>query len=77
MYLFKKRSWFYVPASVAGTFIALVTLTLNTWFFLAIDRNSHSVSDTLINFFPYFVSFWTVYGWIASNTSAKNSAATQ
>jgi putative effector of murein hydrolase LrgA (UPF0299 family) len=77
MLLFKKYSWFYIPSSVAGFLIAFITITLNIWFFLAIDRSSHSVSDTLINFFPYCVSFWTVYGWIASNTSGKKSSITQ
>jgi hypothetical protein len=37
--------------------------------FMAIDRNSHSVSDTLYGIFPYFVSACTLLFWVASNTS--------
>jgi len=37
--------------------------------FIAIDRNSHSNTDTLYGIFPYFVSAFTLLFWIASNNS--------
>lgn len=38
----------------------------------AVDRHSHSASDTLYGIFPYFVSVFTILFWIASNTSVYN-----
>ena len=70
MIWFKKNGWVHIPVSIIGIIVALVTLALNVWFFLVIDSHSHSGSDTLINFFPYCVCFWAVYGWIARNTSS-------
>jgi hypothetical protein len=39
--------------------------------FLAVDRHSHSASDTLYGVFPYFVPAFVILGWIASRTSSK------
>jgi hypothetical protein len=39
--------------------------------FLAVDRHSHSVSDTLYGIFPFFVPAFGILGWIASHTSSK------
>jgi hypothetical protein len=75
---FKPIGWIYYPVSFAGWVITIITLLLCVQFFVAIDRNSHSVSDTLINFFPYAVLFIMITGWIASKTSGieKNRAST-
>ena len=66
---FKKSAWVYLPVSWQGFAVSLFALGLCTWFFIAIDRNSHSVSDTLINFFIYFsaIIFW--WKWVAEKTS--------
>lgn len=66
---FKRLGWIYLPVHVIGVFISVGALALNGMFFVAIDRNSHSVSDTLINFFVYFtcVAFW--WKWVAEKTS--------
>ena len=37
--------------------------------FLAVDRHSHSVSDTLYGVFPYFVCSFLAVNWVASRTS--------
>mgnify|MGYP001563454713 CR=1 FL=1 len=46
--------WFaaYYPVSWGGWVIVFLTAAVLVYFFLAVDRNSHSVSDTLINFVP-------------------------
>ncbi|MBI5917250.1 MAG: hypothetical protein HY842_17915 [Bacteroidetes bacterium] len=67
--LFKKTGWFYLPCSIPGWVIFLVYVAVNVQFFTAIDRNSHSASDTLINFFPYFISLSAFYCWIAYHTA--------
>ena len=67
--LFKKVGWFYLPCSLVGWLVSGVYLAVNVQFFMAIDRNSHSASDTSINFFPYFISLSVFFWWIASNSA--------
>jgi len=66
---FKKFGWTYIPVHIWGLIITLGVIAADVWFFMAIDRNSHSVSDTLINFFVYFTctAFW--WKWVAEKTS--------
>jgi len=66
---FKKIGWMYLPVHFMGLIVSLFAIAFSAWFFFAIDRNSHSVSDTLINFFVYFtcVAFW--WKWVAEKTS--------
>jgi len=66
---FKRMGWIYLPVHAIGVLISVLALGLNVMFFVAIDRTSHSVSDTLINFFVYFtcVAFW--WKWVADKTS--------
>jgi hypothetical protein len=66
---FKKTGWFYIPVSVIGVIISLLAISFCISVFLAIDRNSHSVSDTLYGIFPYVVSVFTIVYWIGGNTS--------
>ena len=66
---FKKVGWIYIPTSVIGTIITLFVFIFCVTVFTAVDRNSHSVSDTLYGIFPYFVSAFTILFWIAGNTS--------
>jgi hypothetical protein len=68
---FKKTGWFYIPTSVIGALISLFVIAFCVTVFLAVDRNSHSVSDTLYGIFPFFVSAFTILFWIAGNTSKK------
>jgi hypothetical protein len=41
--------------------------------FLAVDRASHSVSDTFYGIFPYLVPCWMLTYWVASKTSAPQA----
>ena len=66
---FKRVGWIYIPTSVIGTIITLFVFIFCVTVFTAVDRNSHSVSDTLYGIFPYFVSAFTILFWIAGNTS--------
>ncbi len=67
--LFKKYGLIFIPISFLGLIITLLTVIFCETVFVAIDRNSHSVSDTLYGIFPYFVSAFTILFWIAGNTS--------
>jgi hypothetical protein len=39
--------------------------------FTAVDRHSHSVSDTLYGVFPSFVCTFLMLDWIAGRTSSE------
>jgi hypothetical protein len=66
---FKPWGWIYRPISWQGVLIILLTLAFCVQVFLAVDRHSHSVSDTLYGIFPYIVPASMVLNWIASKTS--------
>lgn len=68
---FRKIGWIYVPVSFIGVVVLLLTIAFCVNVFIAIDRHSHSVSDTMYGIFPYFVSAFTILFWIAGNTSKK------
>lgn len=53
---FKRKLYGYgwTPATWQGWFTLVIFLGFNIWNFLRIDSQSHSVSDTLINFVPVF-----------------------
>ena len=69
---FKRVGWFYLPVSVTGIIIALSALAFCVQVFLAVDRHSHSVSDTLYGIFPFFACAFLLFDWIAARTSDKN-----
>jgi len=66
---FKQWGWLYVPASVPGFVICFATLGFCASVFLAIDRHSHSATDTLYNVFPFFTCAFLLWDWIGARTS--------
>ena len=69
---FKAWGWIYRPVSWQGGLLVLFALMFCIQVFVAVDRNSHSVSDTLYGVFPYIVPALIVLYWIASKTSVPN-----
>lgn len=67
---FKPWGWIYRPTSWQGFLVCLLSLTFCIQVFIAVDRNSHSVSDTLYGVFPYFVPSLIILYWVASKTSS-------
>ena len=68
---FRPWGWTYRPASVAG-WLALAAVTLFcVQVFAAVDRHSHSVSDTLYGVFPYFACSFLLWNWLASKTAGE------
>ena len=67
---FKKKGWIYIPSSAIGTILYFITVLFCVTVFTAVDRHSHSVSDTLYGIFPFFISAFTVLFWVAQNTSS-------
>jgi hypothetical protein len=66
---FKQWGWLYLPASVPGAIIFLTVLGFCVQVFIAIDRHSHSVSDTLYGVFPFFTCAFLLWDWIGVRTS--------
>jgi hypothetical protein len=68
---FKEWGWFYRPVAWPGWLAVTLTTVFCLQVFGAIDRHSHSASDTLYGIFPYWVSAFTLLAWIASRTSQR------
>ena len=66
---FRRFGWFHFPASVPGAVVFLVAAGFCVNACIAIDRHSHSVSDTLYGVFPFFVCTFLLVDWIARSTS--------
>lgn len=72
---FKPWGWIYRPVSVAGVAAVVLVLIFCAQVFLAVDRHSHSVSDTLYGVFPYIVPCLMLLNWLASKTSQDSGGA--
>jgi hypothetical protein len=66
---FASWGWIYRPVSVEGVLVVLIALAFCVQVFLAVDRHSHSVSDTLYGVFPFWVPALIVLNWIAGKTA--------
>ena len=68
---FKHVGGFYYPIHAIGWLATLTAAAICVWFFIALDRHSHSASDTLTRFFVYAtcVAFW--WKWLAESTSER------
>jgi hypothetical protein len=66
---FKPWGWLYLPVSAPGFFATLLPLAFAVNVFLAVDRRSHSVSDTLYGIFPFWVPTFLLWVWLAARTS--------
>ena len=66
---FKPWGWIYRPVSWQAVIVILLALAFCVNVFIAIDRNSHSVSDTLYGIFPFVVPTLMLLNWVASKTS--------
>jgi amino acid permease len=69
---FKRCGWFYMPVSLAGYILCLLALVFCAQVFIAIDRHSHSASDTLYGVFPFYACTFLLFDWIARRT-CRNS----
>jgi len=66
---FKRWGWVHRPVSWQGATVALVALLFCAQAFVAIDRHSHSVSDTLYGIFPYCACAFLLLNWVAAHSS--------
>jgi len=68
---FKRLGWFYVPASLPGAILCVLAFLFCLTVFRAVDRHSHSASDTLYGVFPFFASTFLLLDWIGGRMSDK------
>jgi len=68
---FKRLGWFHIPVSVPGVIATLLAVAFCIHVFLAVDRRTHSVSDTLYGVFPYFACAFLLLNWLARNTDRQ------
>jgi hypothetical protein len=73
---FKRVGWFYFPVSLPGIVITLAALAFCAQVFLAVDRHSHSASDTLYGVFPFSACAFLLLDWIAGRTCGKKQNET-
>jgi drug/metabolite transporter (DMT)-like permease len=66
---FVSWGWVFRPVRWPGFVVVLLAAIFCVQVFLAVDRTSHSVSDTLYGVFPFFVPCLMLLYWIASKTS--------
>ena len=66
---FVAWGWVYRPVSWEGAVVVALALAFCVNVFLAVDRRSHSVSDTLYGIFPFVVPCLVLLNWVASKTS--------
>jgi len=67
---FKRVGWFYLPVSSAGIALWVAAVIFCLTVFIAVDRRSHSATDTLYGIFPFFVCTFLMVDWIGGRTSA-------
>jgi hypothetical protein len=68
---FKRRGWFYQPVSLLGWSVTLAALAFCVQSFVAVDRHSHSASDTFYRFYPLAAPTFLGLMWVASCTCAE------
>ncbi len=59
-----RRGWGFVPISWQGWLILWFYLFSVVYYFFDINRISHSVGDTLLNFLPGFGGLSSFFVWI-------------
>ncbi len=68
---FKRFGWFYCPVSAPGLMVCGLAILFCWVVFRAVDRHSHSASDTLYGVFPFFVCTFLLVDWIGQRTSTR------
>jgi hypothetical protein len=66
---FKRAGWLYVPVSLGGSAAYALAILFCVTVFRAVDRHSHSVSDTFYGVFPFFVCTFLLIDWLGRKTS--------
>jgi hypothetical protein len=68
---FSAWGWIHRPVSWQGYALVVLVAAFCVDVFLAVDRRSHSASDTLYGVYPFVVPALILLEWIASKTSGR------
>jgi hypothetical protein len=68
---FRKWGPIYLPSSLTGWLVSLVTVTMAAANFVAVDHHSHSVSDTLIGAGPVIAVLFLLLFLLAARSSQR------
>ena len=68
---FKPWGWIYRPVSWQGWIAVVAAVIFCVQVFTAVDRHSHSASDTLYGIFPFVVPAVILLNWLASKTAPQ------
>ena len=68
---FKRAGWIYWPIALPGFVATLLFLAFAVQLFVAVDRKSHSASDTLHGVFPFWACGFLLLDWLGNRTAAK------
>jgi hypothetical protein len=68
---FRPAGPLFMPASALGWLLSSAALAFCVQVFWAIDRHSHSVTDTLYGIFPFWVPTMLVLAWVADRTGGR------
>jgi hypothetical protein len=69
---FRAWGWVYRPISAPGWLMLALSILFCAQAFVAIDRHSHSASDTLYGVFPYITCCFLLMNWLASKTAGDD-----
>jgi len=71
---FTKKGWIYLPVSLTGWIVTIIYAAVSVFTLVVIGKAYNSLRNSLIRFFPYFVSFSVIYHWIASNNAGEKDS---
>lgn len=68
---FRPMGLLFRPPSVAGWLLSLAAIAFCIQVFIAVDRHSHSASDTLYGIFFFWAPTLLALAWIADRTGGR------
>lgn len=72
---FARWGWMHRPVSVAGWLATTLAVAFCMHLFVALDRHSHSASDTLYGVFAYLACAFLLWDWLAGKSSREGERA--
>lgn len=63
---FRPWGWTFRPERWQGWVLCLGFMTFVVHIFMVVDRQSHSITDTLYGIFPYVVPAFLLAQWVAA-----------
>ncbi len=74
MQWFRPMGFLFRPRSIAGWLLILIAIAFCVQVLIAVERHSHSASDTLYGIFPFWAPAFLVLAWIADRTGGRKQA---